>query len=117
MSLDYGLGDSSDLVDVRAPDDAAEVIFLVEWLFHLGDMVDEGDGLADILVDAEGMLLLAPVSGVLAEVLIEDGGKTEPGGVIGHIRLNGAGVVPSVPPPQLRETRRLDPALQRPPAC
>jgi 2-oxoglutarate dehydrogenase E2 component (dihydrolipoamide succinyltransferase) len=117
MNHDYGFGDSSDLVDVRAPDNPVEVIYLVKWMFQLGDMIDEGDGLADILADAEAMLLLAPVSGVLAEILIEGGGKADPGGVIGRIRPNGAGVVPPIPPPQLRETRRLDPALQRLPAC
>jgi pyruvate/2-oxoglutarate dehydrogenase complex dihydrolipoamide acyltransferase (E2) component len=45
---------------------------VVHWHKRVGDAVTEGEPLADVVTDKVEVTLGAPVSGVLAEVLVEE---------------------------------------------
>ena len=54
------------------------------WFKQVGDPVTEQRPLVEIDTDNVTHKILTPVTGVLAAVLVRDGGSVEPGHIAGH---------------------------------
>lgn len=65
-----------------ALDDAVEDVVMQEWLVAVGDAVREGEPVCIVETDKVSVELLAPVTGTLTAVLVEDGATVEPGVLI-----------------------------------
>lgn len=59
--------------------------YLLEWMVSVGDTVGKGDAVATIETDKVTTELEAPVSGVIAEILVDAGNDVEVGRVIARI--------------------------------
>jgi 2-oxoglutarate dehydrogenase E2 component (dihydrolipoamide succinyltransferase) len=57
------------------------------WFKRLGDPVTAQEPLVEIDTDTDGVTheISAPVTGVLSEILVKDGGTVTPGTVLGTI--------------------------------
>ena len=74
------------LVDVLAPVEQEGTKASVKtWLKGLGERVEIGEPLLELETDKVAMEVSAPVSGVLAEILVADGGEAEKGALLGRI--------------------------------
>ncbi|TFC78897.1 biotin/lipoyl-binding protein [Cryobacterium sp. TMS1-20-1] len=75
------------MIDVSIPqwgltmDDAV----LEQWFKKVGDTVSQGESLADIETDKITSELEAPVSGVIAELLVGDGDTVTQGQIVARI--------------------------------
>jgi pyruvate/2-oxoglutarate dehydrogenase complex dihydrolipoamide acyltransferase (E2) component len=58
---------------------------LDRWLKAVGDRVTEGEALAEVETDKLTTELEAPASGVIAEILVEDGATVTQGQVVARI--------------------------------
>ncbi|GIX16753.1 MAG: dihydrolipoyllysine-residue succinyltransferase component of 2-oxoglutarate dehydrogenase complex [Rhodothalassiaceae bacterium] len=76
-----------ELVDIVVPQAGESVTegTLASWLKKQGEEVEEGETVAELETDKAALELPAPVAGVLAEVLVEEGATVHPGDVIGRI--------------------------------
>jgi pyruvate/2-oxoglutarate dehydrogenase complex dihydrolipoamide acyltransferase (E2) component len=73
--------------DIRVPDlEGATEITLGSWLKHAGDRVEEGDAVAEALTDKVNAEIESPVSGVIEELLVEEGAAVESGQPIARVR-------------------------------
>lgn len=75
------------MIDVLVPKwgltmDEADVL---RWLKAVGEPVIEGEPILELETDKATGEVEAPVSGVLAETLVESGQTVEPGQVVGRI--------------------------------
>ncbi|WP_150002644.1 2-oxoglutarate dehydrogenase complex dihydrolipoyllysine-residue succinyltransferase [Iodidimonas gelatinilytica] len=79
--------DNAELVDVVVPEAGESVTEagLGAWMKAKGDAVAEDEPIAELETDKAAMEVNAPVAGVLAEVLVEEGATVAPGDVIGRI--------------------------------
>ncbi len=78
------------LVDVLAPVEQEGTQASVKtWLKQLGEPVEAGEPLLELETDKVAMEVSAPVSGVLAEILVADGGEAEKGALLGRITAGG----------------------------
>src|SRR6266540_5561222 len=92
--------EASELVDVAFPqmgDSVAEGT-VIEWRKQVGEAVQEGDALVEISTDKVDAEVPAPVSGTLAEILVEPDETASVGAVLCRIAA-GEGA----PPPQPAE--------------
>jgi pyruvate/2-oxoglutarate dehydrogenase complex dihydrolipoamide acyltransferase (E2) component len=76
------------MIDVLVPKwgltmEEAEVL---RWLKAEGEPVREGEPILELETDKVTSEVEAPVSGVLAETLVQSGQMVEPGQVVGRIR-------------------------------
>ncbi len=105
-------GGETELVDIVVPEAGESVseAGLAQWLKKPGEEVAEDEPVAELETDKAAMELNAPVSGVLAEILVEAGATVHPGDVIGRIAkgaraaatatsAEGARARPEGPPP------------------
>ena len=60
-----------------------------KWLKQVGDRVEKYDTLVEVVTDKVSMELPSPVSGVLVEVLVEEGQTVPMGAAIAEIRVEG----------------------------
>ncbi len=65
------------------------------WLKRVGDVVAEGDPIAELETDKVAMEVAAPAAGILSEILIEEAQGAPPGAVLGRISQGGAATVAS----------------------
>ena len=75
------------VIDIVVPDkyydmEDATVAF---WFSKEGDSIDAGDDLVEIETDNASVRIEAPVSGVLVEILAEEGASVRAGDSIGRI--------------------------------
>lgn len=63
-----------------------ETVSVVEWVVTVGDIVAEGDLLAEVEADKAAAELKSPVSGTVAELLVERGDSVAVGTPIARIR-------------------------------
>lgn len=74
------------LVDVLAPVDQEGTKAAVKaWLKRIGEPVEAGEPLLELETDKVAMEVVAPSTGVLAEILVSDGQDAERGAVLGRI--------------------------------
>ncbi|WP_281301062.1 MULTISPECIES: 2-oxoglutarate dehydrogenase complex dihydrolipoyllysine-residue succinyltransferase [unclassified Iodidimonas] len=78
---------SGELVDIIVPEAGESVTEagLGGWLKAKGDAVKADEPIAELETDKAAMEVNAPVSGVLVELLVEEGATVHPGDVIGRI--------------------------------
>jgi pyruvate/2-oxoglutarate dehydrogenase complex dihydrolipoamide acyltransferase (E2) component len=73
--------------EIRVPDlEGATEITLGTWLKRPGDRVEVGDAVAEALTDKVNAEIESPVSGVIEEVLVEEGASVESGQPIARVR-------------------------------
>ena len=58
---------------------------IAKWLCKVGDRVEKYDPLVEIVTDKVTMEMPSPVSGVLSDILVEDGQTVPMGAPIAHI--------------------------------
>ncbi|RMF72653.1 MAG: 2-oxoglutarate dehydrogenase complex dihydrolipoyllysine-residue succinyltransferase [Alphaproteobacteria bacterium] len=87
QAADGGQASGAELVDIVVPQAGESVTegTLASWLKKQGEAVTEGETVAELETDKAALELPAPVSGVLAEVLVPEGATVHPGDVIGRI--------------------------------
>lgn len=121
------------LVDVLAPVEQEGTKASVKtWLKQVGDHVEAGEPLLELETDKVAMEVTAPATGVLAEILVADGGEADKGALLGRIAagdaLPAAATVADAPTarpvttapagdaPLARSIATFDPALRLSPA-
>lgn len=85
--------DAGESVDVVVPEAGESVTEagLGRWLKQEGDAVEADEAIAELETDKAAMEVLAPVAGVLAERLVEEGATVAPGDVIARITSGAKG--------------------------
>ena len=64
------------------------------WLKQVGDTVVEGEPLLELETDKVAMEVIAPVSGVLAEIVVTEGTDADKGAVLGRINKDARAAAP-----------------------
>jgi len=84
-------GGTGEMVDVPVPASGESVTEagLGRWLKSAGDAVEADEPIAELETDKAAMEVNAPVAGVLAETLAEEGSTVSPGDVIARIQKGG----------------------------
>lgn len=73
--------------EIRVPDlEGATEITLGSWLKHAGDRVEVGEPVAEALTDKVNAEIESPVSGVIEELLVDEGQNVESGQPIARIK-------------------------------
>jgi pyruvate/2-oxoglutarate dehydrogenase complex dihydrolipoamide acyltransferase (E2) component len=75
----------SSMTEVKVPTIPGTKLSVGRWFKRLGDPVTVHEPLVEIDTDNETHEIRAPVTGVLSEVVVKDGGTVEPGTVLGMI--------------------------------
>jgi pyruvate dehydrogenase E2 component (dihydrolipoamide acetyltransferase) len=80
------------LVDLPMPrlSDSMEEATVLQWLKRPGDAVQKGEPLVEVETDKATVVYEAERSGVLEEVLVDDGDTAALGAVIARMRVDGA---------------------------
>jgi pyruvate/2-oxoglutarate dehydrogenase complex dihydrolipoamide acyltransferase (E2) component len=65
--------------------DAVEFGVVHAWLFKVGNTVEEGQSLVEVEAEKAIIEIPAPASGVLVEILAEEGDEVNAGGPLGVI--------------------------------
>ena len=68
---------------------AAEEVTLVRWLKKEGEIVSEGEALAEVEMDKATVELTAAAKGNLLRILAAEGQLVRPGDVVAEISENG----------------------------
>jgi 2-oxoglutarate dehydrogenase E2 component (dihydrolipoamide succinyltransferase) len=78
----------STVVEIRVPAvaDGGAKLSLGRWFKRTGDPVGANEALVEIETGGATHEVRAPVTGVLATILVEDGGSVGVGTVVGSIR-------------------------------
>ncbi len=81
----------ADLIDVLAPEEQEGTKAVVRnWLKAVGETVALDDPLVELETDKVTQEIPSPITGILHEILMQSGEKTEPGAVLGRIKLAGS---------------------------
>ena len=73
--------------DVLMPDlEGAEEITVGAWSKKKGEHVDEGETLMEALTDKVNAEIPSPVSGMVEELLLEEGDPVKPGQTIARVK-------------------------------
>src|SRR6202790_5414433 len=83
-----------DVVTPAAGESVTEGTIL-EWHVKVGDSIKVDDTIVEISTDKVDLELPSPASGVVAEILIEEGETVTVGQVIARISVNGDGRAPA----------------------
>lgn len=62
---------------------------LSQWLFAVGDAVKEGEPIVELETDKVAIEVVAPCDGVLLELLVKEGEKVDPDGIMAKIQSEG----------------------------
>ena len=75
------------LIDIKMPpgDEETGKNILANWLFKVGESVVENEPLIEISTDKVNMEIAAPTSGVLQEILIQEGQELKANDILGRI--------------------------------
>ena len=107
------------LVDVTMPQMGVSVAegTIVAWRIGIGDAIEAEQTIVEISTDKIDSEVPSPVSGVLAEILVEPDQTVEVGTVLGRIATgDGAAAAPApepTPAPARRDGRHYSPVVQR----
>ncbi len=81
----------SELVEIRIPHGGSvENVEINEWLVSVGDIISEGQPLADVSTDKVDTELEAPSSGKLVRLLVEAGSEIRVGTPVALLADAGA---------------------------
>lgn len=73
-------GSMSELVEIRIPHGGSvENVEINEWLVTVGDVIDEGQPIADVSTDKADTELEAPASGKIVRFLVGEGSEIRVG--------------------------------------
>jgi 2-oxoglutarate dehydrogenase E2 component (dihydrolipoamide succinyltransferase) len=73
-------GSMSELVEIRIPHGGSvENVEINEWLVSVGDVIDEGQPIADVSTDKADTELEAPASGRIVRFLVDEGSEIRVG--------------------------------------
>jgi len=73
-------GSMSELVEIRIPHGGSvENVEINEWLVSVGDVIDEGQPIADVSTDKADTELEAPASGKIVRFLVDEGSEIRVG--------------------------------------
>lgn len=94
-------GAASDIVEVTVPElsESVEDATLLQWKKQAGEAVQADDVLVEVETDKVVLEVPAPVSGVLSEILQDEGATVTAGQVLARIDRNGAGAAPAAAAP------------------
>src|SRR4029079_10517522 len=89
------------VVDIGMPrlSDSMEEATILTWLKRPGDEVARGEPLVEVETDKATMVYESETTGVLDEIVVDDGSTADLGAVIARIRVGGAAAAPPPPPP------------------
>jgi len=89
------------LVDLPMPrlSDSMEEATVLQWLKRPGEAVKKGEPLVEVETDKATVVYEAERSGVLEEVLVDDGGTAALGAVIARMRVEGVAPAAAAPVP------------------
>ena len=75
------------MTEVKLPElvEEMDTVIISFWNCEEGDPVEEGDALAEVILDSEKHIIPSPVSGILNEVFFEEGDEVEVGEVIATV--------------------------------
>ena len=65
--------------------DGALAVTIVSWLKEVGDEMNQGEDLAEATTEKINLYVIAPASGMLAEILVPVGGQANVDDVIGFV--------------------------------
>jgi len=104
------------MTDVVMPQMGESIVegTLTKWLKKAGDTVERDEPLFEISTDKVDTEIPAPASGVLAEVLVQEGQTVQVNAVVAKINEGGSAAVPAPAPPA--EAAAPAPAAEAPPA-
>jgi len=88
---DRAAGGVLSLIEVRVPDEQEGTKAVVRaWLKRIGDAVAENDPLVELETDKVTQEVPAPVSGVLAEILLDTDAEAVPGALLARIETESS---------------------------
>jgi multifunctional 2-oxoglutarate metabolism enzyme len=96
MATDTAAVQTIDVVTPAAGESVTEGTIL-EWRVRLGDPIKVDDTIVEISTDKVDLELPSPASGVVSEILVEEGETVTVGQVIARISLNSAGAPAAIP--------------------
>lgn len=81
------MSEAKDKVDIIIPKSGLgdEDCEISQWKKAVGDAVSEGDVVVEFETDKSTLEIESEASGVLAEILADDGSSVKPGQVVGRI--------------------------------
>src|SRR5271165_4671986 len=71
---------------------------ILEWHVKVGDPIGRDDTIVEISTDKVDLELPSPASGVVSEILVEEGDTVTVGQVIARIAVGASASAPAVPP-------------------
>ena len=74
------------LMDIVVPGDQEGSATVSCWLNQIGEAVEADEPLIELETDKVNVEVAAPAAGVLAEILVEEGGTVNPGQVLGRLK-------------------------------
>ncbi|HLM85551.1 MAG TPA: multifunctional oxoglutarate decarboxylase/oxoglutarate dehydrogenase thiamine pyrophosphate-binding subunit/dihydrolipoyllysine-residue succinyltransferase subunit [Solirubrobacteraceae bacterium] len=98
MATDTTAVQTVDVITPAAGESVTEGTIL-EWRVKVGDAIKLDDTIVEISTDKVDVELPSPASGIVSELLVEEGETVTVGQVIARISLNGASPAASSPPP------------------
>jgi biotin carboxyl carrier protein len=85
------LGSMSELVEIRIPHGGSvENVEINEWLVSVGDVIDEGQPIADVSTDKADTELEAPASGKIVRFLVDEGSEIPVGTAVALLAATDA---------------------------
>lgn len=75
-------------MEVRLPElgeDAQDTAKVSFWYYDIGERVEEGEDLVEMVTDKATFNLPAPVTGTLKEIVVGEGGEAKVGDILAHI--------------------------------
>ena len=80
-------------IDIRLSADELEgtEAVLSQWLYKVGDLIEEGEPLVELETDKVSMEICASKSGMLNEILVQPGDPVEVDGVLGTLSISDEG--------------------------
>src|ERR1700722_15005077 len=97
MATDTMTQQTVDVVTPAAGESVTEGTIL-EWHVKVGDEIKVDETIVEISTDKVDVELPSPATGVVSEILVEEGDTVTVGQVIARIALNGAAPAASTPP-------------------
>lgn len=66
-------------------EDGDEVAKLLKWNYQIGEQVNEGEEVLELLTDKATFTVSSPVNGKLSKLIVEEGAEVKVGDVLGLI--------------------------------
>lgn len=60
------------------PENQNTKVYLSQWLFKIGDYVEKGNDIAEVITDKAVYVVSAPVSGIIEKIFVKDSEQIDP---------------------------------------